>query len=182
MNQSTLIIKLLDITKEPYLFGNEDGRDVYLKLQQIVDNNPRVSVFGISLEGIKATDASFPRESVVSIAKSYRGEKGFFIKDVATRDLLDNWSYAARAKEQPLFVYGDHADILGVNLTDSNRQLLDFIQANDYITTGMVANKFDLSTQNASGKLKKLYTQGFILGKKEVAESGGHEFLYRAIK
>ena len=50
------------------------------------------------------------------------------------------------------------------------------------VTTSKVAAEFDLSSQNASGKLKKMFESGLILGSKQVAESGGHEFVYRAIK
>jgi hypothetical protein len=182
MKQKSITVKLLDLVGRPFAFGNEDGRDVFRKLQAIVDENPQASTVGISLEGMKATDASFPRESVVALAKSFRGDRGFFLKDVPNRDILDNWSYAATAKEQPLIVYGNGYEIIGVSLTESSRQLFDYIESLDFITTNMVANRFDLSTQNASGRLKKLFMQGLLLGKKEVAESGGHEFIYRPIK
>jgi len=39
-----------------------------------------------------------------------------------------------------------------------------------------------ISVQNASTRLKKLVSQGYILRSEEVAESGGIEFIYQAIK
>lgn len=182
MKQKSLIINLIELVGDSFAFGNEMGRAVFGKLQNIVDNNPQQNVFGISLEGIDATDASFPRESVVSLAKLLRGDKGFYLIKVSSKDLLDNWSYAATAKDQPIFVYDSSYTIIGSVLTEGTKQLIDFIMKNEFTTTSMVASAFDLSTQNASGKLKKLYREGFILGKKEVAESGGHEFVYVPIK
>lgn len=182
MKQKSLIIKLIDLVGDSFAFGNEKGREVFGKLQQIVDENPQQNVFGISLEGIEATDASFPRESVVSLAKLLREDKGFYLTGVTSKDLLDNWSYAATAKDQPIFVYDSSYKIIGPVLTDGTTKLIDFIMRNKFTTTSMVASEFDISTQNASGKLKKLFRQGLILGKKEVAESGGHEFVYIPIK
>lgn len=182
MKQKSLIIKLISLVGDSFAFGNEMGRKVFGKLQQIVDDNPQENVFGISLEGIEATDASFPRESVISLAKLLREDKGFYLTQVMSKDLLDNWSYAATAKDQPIFVYNNSYKIIGPALTEGTMQLIDFIMKNEFTTTSMVASEFDISTQNASGKLKKLYRQGLILGKKEVAESGGHEFVYVPIK
>src|ERR1700730_13240048 len=100
-----MTINLADITgKQKFLSGNELGRAVFRKLQQEVDAHPGESIFGISLKGIEATDASFPRESVISLVKLFAGEKGFFLQDFGSADLLDNWKYAADAKNQPVIV------------------------------------------------------------------------------
>ena len=71
---------------------------------------------------------------------------------------------------------------IGPEIKSATKDLLDFIYQQDSVTTAMIAESFDVSAQNASGKLKKLHNQGFIIGRKEVAESGGLEFIYRAIK
>lgn len=60
--------------------------------------------------------------------------------------------------------------------------MLDFIYEQPKVTTSLIANHFDVSIPNASMKLKKLFNQGYILGEKETASSGGHEFVYRPIK
>jgi predicted transcriptional regulator len=49
------------------------------------------------------------------------------------------------------------------------------------VTSSHVSKHFDISAQNASGRLKKLHATGLVLGQKEVAESGGLEFVYRSI-
>ena len=50
------------------------------------------------------------------------------------------------------------------------------------VSTAKVVQMFGVSAHNASAKLKKLFATGLILGRKTVAESGGLEFVYRAIK
>lgn len=178
-----MLIQLLEYLKEPYAFGNEEGRDIFNKLQRDLAAQPEERVFGISLKGVEATDASFPRESVVSLAKMYKGEKGFYLCDFASKDLLDNWDYAAQAKGQPLIIKTDGGyDVIGPPITDSAKELLDFIMSKGVATTALVAEKFDVSTQNASAKLKKLLDQGLILGSKEAAETGGLEFIFTAIR
>lgn len=177
------VIKLFDVVGSPIAIGNEEGRDAFASLSRIVDGHPEQDVFEISLEGMDATDASFPRESVVNLAKSLRGEKAFFLTGFKNKDLIDNWSYGAEAKEQPLMILDQGNRIwIGPEIKSATKDLLDFIYQQDSVTTAMIAESFDVSAQNASGKLKKLHNQGFIIGRKEVAESGGLEFIYRAIK
>lgn len=177
------IISLVELLNDEYAVGNAEGRAVFQKLAQHIDNNPAQVVFGISLKGVKFTDASFPRESVISIAKLYRAEKGFYLTDFLDKDLIDNWDYAAKAKEQPLIIWdGGRFTLIGPNINNSVRELLEYVNKQGEVTTSKVAAEFDLSSQNASGKLKKMFESGLILGSKQVAESGGHEFVYRAIK
>jgi len=183
MKQKKIIIKLRDFTDDDHPFGNKQGRETYGKLLDFIDEHPTTNVFGMSLKGIEATDASFPRESVISLAKSKRGEVGFYLTGFATKDLIDNWDYAAKAKEQSIIILLENGyDLIGPGLNSGQRELLDFIMNEGVVTTSKVADKFDVSAQNASGRLKKLHVLGLIMGAKEVAESGGMEFIYRAIK
>lgn len=178
-----ITIKLLDILEDPIAIGNEEGGEAYQALSRLVNQYPDQIIFEISLEGIDATDASFPRESVVSLAKSLRGEKAFFLTGFKNKDIIDNWSYGAEAKAQPLLILDSGRRFwIGSKVKSATLELLDYIYDQESVTTSMVANHFDVSAQNASGKLKKLHNQGFIVGKKEVAESGGHEFVYFPIK
>src|SRR5665647_3737289 len=89
---TNVIIKLVDLIGFDIAFGNEDGRKVYKKLSDELDKYPGTDIFGISLKGIRATDASFPRESVISLIKSQKGEKGFYLLDFSSKDLMDNWA------------------------------------------------------------------------------------------
>lgn len=175
-------MRLRDFTKDDHPFGNKQGRETLSLMSDFVDENPS-DIYEISIEGIVATDASFPRESVISLAKLSKGEKGFYLTGSFTKDLLDNWHYAAVAKEQPLILKnGNGYSIIGTALNKGAMELLDFIMLEGEVTTSKVVQKFGGSAQNASAKLKKLYSTGLILGSKVVAESGGLEFVYRAIK
>lgn len=168
----------------PFLSGNESGRAVFQKLQKEIEASPDVDVFGISLDGIRATDASFPRESVVSLVKMLRGEKGFYLEDFANNDLLDNWDYAAKAKEQPIIVRqgAKKYRVIGPELNESTRELLDFVMSEGQVTTAKVARRFDISVQNASARMRRLHQTGLVLGNKESAESGGLEYVFKAIQ
>lgn len=182
MNQKTHFIKLLDLTGDDHPFGNVQGKATFRLLLDIVEANPQAVVFGISLDGIEATDASFPRESVVAVAKLFKGERGFFLKDVKSRDLLDNWRYAAQAKEQPLTVWTHRSfEVIGPELSSSSAELLGCVLSHRSITTAKVADLLKISVPNASTKLKKLVDSGYVLRAEEAAESGGIEFMYHAI-
>jgi len=178
-----LILNLRDILGDSTAFGNEEGRLVYQKLLRELDAHASQNIIGISLEGITRTDASFPRESVISLAKSRRGEKGFYLKDFITDDLFDNWNYAAIAKGQSMIVITEAGyRLLGNEISPGLRKILDFIMVLGEATTSIIANHFDVSAQNASAKLKKLLSLGLILSTKQTAETGGIEFVYKAIK
>ena len=182
MNEN-YVINLFDLVGGATPFGNNEGRDVYLKLLSELDTHPGKNVVGISLSGITRTDASFPRESVISLAKAKRGEKGFYLQDFASTDLMDNWNYAAIAKDQPIIVFTDNGyELLGSDISAGLRGLLDYVMKIKSVTTSMVADELDVSAQNASAKLKKLLSLGLVLGVKQAAESGGMEYIYTAIK
>lgn len=183
MNENQLIIKLLDITENDHPFGNVQGREAYRKLVDFVEAHPLQKVFGISLEGIVATDASFPRESVISLAKQYRGEKWFFLEKFSSRDLVDNWRYAAKAKDQPLTIWsGDEFEIIGPDINSATEELIRYVIKNGAVTASMVASNLSLTIHNASTRLKRLVSEGFLIRSEEVAPSGGKEFLYRPCK
>lgn len=183
MNRNAIIVNLCSFTSSDHPFGNSEGKEVFRKLSEFVEQNPNAKVFGISLEGIKATDASFPRESVVSLAKQLRGEKGFFLTHLFNRDLIDNWSYAAKAKDQPLVIWNDgNFEIIGPEINQSTRDLVEYVLHKGSVLASEVASGLNLSVQNASTRLKNLVTQGFLLRSEDVADSGGIEFKYAAIK
>ncbi len=182
MNQKSYIVNLGGLTDDDHPFGNVQGKATFRKLLDIVEAYPQYALFGISLADIEATDASFPRESVVAVAKHFKGERGFFLKDVKNRDLLDNWSYAAHAKDQPLTVWdGDNFEVIGPEISSSAKELLHYVLSKRSVTAAKVAETLEISVPNASTKLKKLLDQGYILRAEETAESGGIEYVYHAI-
>ncbi len=185
MKQNSIKTKLINFTNSSLPNGNVQGKETFRKLSDYVDSHPSYNIFGISLEGIKSTDISFPRESVLSVAKLYRGQKGFYLEgmDKSDRDLFDNWQGAASAKDQPLVVWYENSyEIIGPETSKSNLELINYVLENNTVTTSKVASSLNISIHNASTKLKKLVDQGYIMRSEEVAESGGIEFIYHAIK
>lgn len=183
MNEKSTKLTLLELTKDDHPFGNVQGREVFRKLLDYVDAHPQSKIFGISLAGIVATDASFPRESVIAVAKQLRGEKGFYLEDFADRDVIDNWKYAASAKDQPLVIWRPEGyEVLGPEISSSVEALLNYVLSNGTVSAAQVAKSLDMSVQNASTRLKKLVEQGYIMRSEMVSESGGIEYLYQSIK
>ena len=183
MNQKSMILELRKLTSSKTPFGNVEGKAVFQKLANAVAQNSGVDVFGISLAGIEVTDASFPRESVVSLAKQLRGEKGFYLMSFTNRDLIDNWWYAAKAKEQPLVIWTDHDfEIIGPEINQSATDLVSYVLTKGSVLASQAAADLNLSVPNASTRLKNLVNQGYLMRSDAVAESGGIEFIYGAIK
>lgn len=183
MNQTEDLISLRDFTDDDHPYGNEQGKATFQKLLAYVEARPQQLVFGISLKDIKHTDASFPRESVISLAKYFRGEHWFYLRDISNRDLLDNWVYAAKAKEQPLVVWFDGSpEIIGVELPKAADNLTKYILRQGQVTAAKVAGDLDISVQNASTQLKKLANQGVVMRSEATAETGGIEYVYQAAR
>jgi hypothetical protein len=91
MKENSNLIKLSEIAGDKeFLSGNELGRAVFQKLQELVSTRSKLPIFGISLAGIQATDASFPRESVVALAKLLSGEAGIYLTGITPQRLKIN--------------------------------------------------------------------------------------------
>lgn len=177
-----MLVKLLELTENnDHPFGNVQGREVFKRLQSVVDANPSSKSFEISLEGVVATDSSFPRESVIALAKQLRGEKWFYITHVNSLDLIDNWDYAATAKQQSLILISDkETRVIGPDAKTSTRELLDFIISQRWASTANVAKALGISVQNASTRLKKLSNEGLLIRSEASSLTGGIEFIYSA--
>lgn len=169
--------------KEGYGWGTVQGRKVHEALNHVVENSPAGTIFVISLAGIRHTDVSFARESVVSLIKRYRREYYFCLADLLDKDLVENWDLAAKKLEQPLTVWnGEKATIIGPEPTEGTRDMLDYVLSVPIAYTSEAAAKLDLKIANASNKLKKLAQEGYILQQKRSAPSGGIEYEYSGIK
>jgi hypothetical protein len=134
----------------------------------------------ISLDGVKRTDISFPREAVVELARSYRGQRGFCLTDASDPDLLDNWDAAASKLEQPLFVWNNGAVFrrLGPQPSAGLREMLEYVLSVPVARTSEVATALHLKVPNASNKLKQLWREGYILRREQSANTGGVEYEY----
>jgi hypothetical protein len=177
-------LRLADfIGGEPEAWGNDRGREVFAELLIEVERHPGALVFEISLEGIRRTDASFPRESVVELARRFRKQTAFVVTDVTNEDLLFNWDAAAGKKEQPLFVKGDGSSwkLLGPQLSSAKNRLLEYVMTNKKVRTTQVAADLFLKISNASTQLRDLWEMGYVLRREEVADTGGLEFVYLSV-
>lgn len=186
MNENSTTIRLRDLISSSDAWGHEEGREVYSKLLRIVESNPSVGIFRISLEGVKRTDSSFPRESVIELAKRFRGSKGFYLTDIASQDLFDNWDMAAIKKKQPLFIWKNKDDdsyqIIGPQPSRGNKEVFEYVVSVSHATAVSCARALGLKLTNVSSKLKYLCEQGFLLRRDETALSGGIEYDYFPIK
>ena len=164
-------------------WGVEEGREVYHKLLERVEAHPNALIFRVSLAGLRRTDVSFPRESVIEIARRFRGQKGFCLWDVADENLLENWDAAAGKRQQPLFVWNRKGHrLLGLTPSPGLGKVLNFSLDYEYVTTAQVAKEFRWSASNASNKLHSLTEAGYLLRREEAATSGGIEFLHYRIR
>ncbi len=183
MNENVAEIQLRDFMARDDGWGHEEGHKVLLALLKAVEAQPTIKIFRISLEGVKRTDASFPRESVLELARRYRGKKGFCLIHFTNKDLLDNWDAAALKKDQPLIVWkNDKYELIGPPPSLGNKDIFEFALAVPLLTASTAAKSLDLKITNASTKLKLLEEQGYLLRKEEVSPTGGKEFAYFRIK
>lgn len=177
------MIKLVELMNSPDGWGNVQGREVGVRLENVIQRNPIADIFQISFAGINRTDASFSRESVVEIASRWRTKKGIAIVDLDDDDLIENLEVAADKKAQPLFSWKEDTwRLLGPPPSRGNADLLNYILSVSEITASAVTSALDLKLTNASTKLKQLWESGYIMRKEEMAASGGIEYIYYRIK
>jgi hypothetical protein len=164
-------------------WGNEQGRMLYSRLLDLVEKNPAELVFSISLEGVRRTDSSFPREGVVRLAKHFRCSRGLCLSDIHSVDLIENWDAAAIRMGQPLTIWdGDKWRIIGPPPSEGTKGMLNFVLSVPKTTTSEAAAGLRLQVPNASNKLKKLWEEGYILRMERIAPSGGVEHEYFRIR
>lgn len=177
-------IHLLEhMDNRPDGWGHIQGRQVYERLRATVEAHLSEEIFRISLDGVKRTDITFPRESVIELAKQYRGRCGFCLIDVSDQDLLDNWDAAALRREQPMMVWnGTQLNrILGPELSTGLRDMFFYVLSVPIAHTSEAATSLGLKVPNASNKLKQLWREGYILRREQSANSGGVEYDYLRI-
>lgn len=173
-------IRLREFMSRSDGWGHIQGRRVREQLQALIESCPTEDIVVISLDGVEHTDVSFPRESVVELAKQYRGQRGFCLTHLHDPDLLENWDAAALKREQPLFVWGEQTSyrILGPQPSAGLQDMLRYVLSVPVAFTSEAASTLNLKIPNASNKLKQLWLEGYILRQEHVASSGGVEYAY----
>lgn len=164
-------------------WGRSEGRIVYPRLLAFVESNPGHSVFQVSLAGVTRVDISFASETLVELARRYRGTKGFCFVDLDDVDMEENWDAAALKKAQPMTAWtGGKPKVLGAQPSQGTRDALAFALAAPAIRVAQFVEATPkMSTANASSKFKQLWEQGFLLRQESAAETGGVEYIYSRI-
>lgn len=183
MNEISVVIRLFDFMESPEGWGRDQGRVVYQKLISFVENHPGVMVFKVSLSGVRRVDISFASETVVEVARRYRGSKGFCFIDLTDADMLENWEAAAERKQQPVMVWDNGVGrVVGMQPSQGNQAAFDFaLKHSRSRAADFAVATPSMSIANASNKFKQLWQQGFLLRREETAGSGGVEFAYYRI-
>lgn len=164
-------------------WGREEGHDVYQRLLDFVETHPMVTVFRVSMHGVRRVNTGFASETLVELAWRYRGTKGFCIVDLQNADVIENWNAAAERKRQPLVLWtNEGAKVIGAQPSRGARDALQFALERPQVRAAeFVEAAPDISISNASSKFKLLWEQGFVLRQEDVADSGGMEFVYTRI-
>lgn len=183
MNETSAILRLRDFMESSEGWGRDQGREVYQKLIDFVESSPGVMIFRVTLEEVKRLDISFASETLVELARRYRGKKGFCFIDLVNQDMLENWEAAAERKKQPIMMWeGKNGRVLGLQPSQGTLSAFKFaIERAHTRAAEFAAATSDISIANASTKFKQLWEQGFLLRRENTAESGGVEFVYYRI-
>jgi hypothetical protein len=136
------------------------------------------------MKGVQRIDMSFASETIVELARRYRGTKGICLIDLTDSDMIENIDAAAAKKNQPLLVWhGDSVRVLGAQPTQGCREAFDFaLERPQARATEFAQSKQKMSIANASMKFKQLWEQGFLLRRESAADTGGVEFVYQRIR
>lgn len=177
------MVTFRDFMGSPEGWGRDQGREVHQRLLRFVEANAGTIVFKVSLKDVRRLDISFASETIVELARRYRGLKGFCLVDLSDEDLIENWDAAAAKKSQPILVWkGRTARILGCEPSPGNREAYEFVLSRSKVRAVEFASTTKgMSVANASMKLKQLWEQGFLLRRESIADTGGVEFIYHRI-
>jgi hypothetical protein len=169
--------------ERPDGWGRDQGRTVYQRLLRAVEASAGNLILRISMKGVRRVDMSFASETIVELARRYRGAKGICLVDLTDDDMIENIDAAASKKIQPLLVWqGKLARILGAQPTEGCREAFNFaLERSDARAVEFAHARKNMSIANASMKFKQLWEQGFLLRRESVAGSGGVEFVYQRI-
>jgi hypothetical protein len=183
MNEGVRVLALREFMNRPEGWGRDEGRAVYQRMLRFVEDSPGTMIFKISMKGVQRLDISFASETVVELARRYRGSKGFCLIDLTDRDLIENLDAAAEKKAQPILLWhGRSADLIGPEPNEGAREAFQFAMGRPQSRAAEFASaQKGMSIANASMKFKQLWEQGFLLRRESVADSGGVEFVYHRI-
>ena len=183
MNERSALICLRDLMDRSDGWGRAQGREVHQRLLSSVNTRPGVDVFRISFAGVERLDTSFASETIVEIARRFRGEKGFCIVELSDEDMIENIDLAASKKTQPIFLWTDgKAKLLGPQPSQGTRDALEFALCRDQVRSAEFTSSVKgMSASNASMKFKALWHDGYLLRRESASDTGGLEHIYSRI-
>lgn len=177
------MLSLQGLMDRPDGWGREQGRTVHQRLLRAVEASAGSLIIMISMKGVRRVDMSFASETIVELARRYRGAKGICLIDLTDEDMIENIDAAAAKKDQPLFVWqGKSVRVLGAQPSQGCREAFDFALERPQARAAEFAQaRKNMSIANASMKFKQLWEQGFLLRRESAADTGGVEFVYQRI-
>jgi hypothetical protein len=183
VNPMALDIRLRKLLEHDDAWGSEEGSEVREKILRAIDARPEATVIRVSLAGVRRTDTSFARESVMEVAYRLRGRKGVCVTDIPSRDVFDNWNAAALAREQTMVVWGAKGpELIGPQPSEDTWELLKLVLDRGDVNTAEAARALDKQVNNVSTRFKRLAEEGLVLRREVSAPTGGLEFRYLAIR
>lgn len=122
-----LSLSLRDYMTSSEVWGRVAGRDVYSRIVEFIETHSGVLIFRVSLKGVTRVDMSFSAETVIEVARRYRGRKGFCFVDLVDPDMRENWEAAAQKAHQPMVVWvGPEHTMLGAQPSQGTSDALAF--------------------------------------------------------
>jgi hypothetical protein len=179
MSKIQIKLRLKDFIQSPVALGSQLGRQLLADLRAIVAEYPTNTVFEVSFADIQIMDATCARESLVALAIIERAKKGFYLTDIENEDIIFNIKCASIAKGQPLLcVSGKKFHWIGKKNTALVEEVILHVYSKSEISSAVLSNELSISIPNASIRLKKMLTDGYLLANKIQSSSGGHEYVY----
>jgi hypothetical protein len=171
-------INLLDLYGSNLVLGSRAGANILQMLRNLdLQQNSQLMV---SFKGIQCIDACAVRESLACLVKMNLGNLRLVVSDVENIDVLDNLTLGFNAKNLPLVTIDSSNNVsIYTNGLSVPKKILEYIYLHESITTSKLVEQFDISSPNASSKLKKLQNIGLLISEKTSAESGGLEYIFR---
>ena len=75
-------------------------------------------------------------------------------------------------------IFNDLERVKELLLTKNDIEIINYIKDKRGVTAVDIAKRQDISMQNASTKLKRLFDQGYLIRREMSSSSGGIEFVY----
>ncbi len=166
-------------------WGRDAGRATCQRVIKFIEKHPGAMIFKVSLRGVQRVDISFASETIIELARKYRGQKGFCFVDLSDIDQRENWEAAAQRAKQPVMSLNEHGqlEVLGIEPSHGNSDALRFaLSKPETRAAEYAASSNTISITNASTKFKQLWEQGFLLRRDATADSGGMEYVYFRIR